>query len=309
MTESLKDLAQPGVLSNPTKHAEYLTLGLREGAERPAVERALGMITNVLHSIRQKDISISFTITTGFSASGWQVIFPDDPMPDQLRPFEALSQGPRVFPATPGDIFFMIKSDRIDLNFQAAKYLIRAFAPIAEVIEDVQGYKYLDDRDLIDFVDGTENPFGDERPQWVLTGDDHYPGGSYLVVQRYTHKSEEWDAIGTSAEEAAIGRTKLDDIEIPDDKKQPYAHNVKSKVETDAGEQQMFRQNRAWGTAAEHGTMFVGFAGDLSVIETSLRQMIIDGDDGHHDRLLDFVDAKTGLTLFVPPSSMIERYS
>lgn len=309
MADELVDLAQPGVLSDPTTHAEYLTLSLRDGVDPAAVEVPLSMITNVLHSIRQKDTTAGFSITTGFSAHGWSSLFPHDPLPAQLHAFVPLEDGPRRFPVTAGDIFFMIKSARLDLNLQAAKYLIRAFAPIAEVVEDVQGFKYLDDRDLIDFVDGTENPLGKTRAGWVLTEEEPYPGGSYLVVQRYTHKADEWDALPTSVEEGIIGRTKLDDIEFPDSEKQPFAHNVKSKVTTAEGEQQMYRQNRAWGTAAKHGTMFVGFAANLDVIETSLRQMITADADGNYDKLLDFVTAETGCVFFVPPGAFIDQFA
>lgn len=103
-----------------------------------------------------------------------------------------------------------------------------------------------------------------------------------------------------------IGRTKFDDIEISDDKKQPFAHNVRSKVVDENGEEvKMYRQNRAFGNALEHGTVFVGFTADADVIRTSLRQMIIADADGNYDHLLDFVDARSGAAYFVPPLALI----
>ena len=213
----------------------------------------------------------------------------------------------RYFPATAGDIFLMVKSSRLDLNFQAAKYLIGFFGDIAVAIDDIQGYKYLDNRDLIDFVDGTENPQGNLRFESILVADGKYKGGSFLTVQKYIDKQAKWNAIGTAEQENVIGRTKMDDIEIPDDKKKPYAHNVKAKLIINGEEIKMLRQNRAFGNAIEHGTMFVGFIANPENMVATLKQMIMADENGHYDKLLDFVTAKTGCNYFVPPQNFLDE--
>lgn len=309
-------LAQPGVLSDPTPFAEYLTFVLHDHVlhndvlhgDEPVsdqVAAAFAMVGNATKSIGQKDTTAGLSATVGFSARAWPRLFPGTGLPAGLAPFPELKDGDRHFPTTPGDIFVMVKSTRIDLNLQVAKYLMAGFAPIAELTDDVQGYKYLDDRDPIDFVDGTENPAGRERADAVLVGDGEYAGGSYLVVQRYVDRVEAWNALTTEEQEGVIGRTKMDDIEIADDEKKPFAHNVKSKVAVDGTEIKMYRQNRAFGTALKHGTMFIGFAGSAEVVLTSLRQMILADDEGNYDHLLDFVDTETGSAYFVPPAAFI----
>ena len=156
---TLADLAQPGALSDPTVHAEYLTFTLRESADtRQALAAALAMVDNAVKSIGQKDPQGQVSATVGFGARAWPSLFPAEPLPEGLVPFPELRDGERHFPATPGDIFVMVKSARIDLAFQTAKYIVAGFAPLADVEDDTTGFKYLDDRDLIDFVDGTENP-------------------------------------------------------------------------------------------------------------------------------------------------------
>ncbi|MFV0260056.1 MAG: Dyp-type peroxidase [Acidimicrobiales bacterium] len=306
-------LAQPGVLTDPTPFAEYLTFVLHDGTAEhgtptPAqVTSALTMLDNATKSISQKDTTAEVSTTIGFSARAWPRLFPDAPVPAGLAPFPEMKDDDRHFPSTAGDIFVMVKSNRIDLNLQVSKYVMTGFAPIAELVDDIQGYKYLDDRDLIDFVDGTENPGGRERADAVLADGGHYAGGSYLVVQRYVDRMAAWDALTTEQQEGVIGRTKMDDIELADDEKKPFAHNVKSKVTIDGTEVKMYRQNRAFGTALKHGTMFIGFAGSADVVLTSLRQMIIADDAGNYDHLLDFVDAETGAAYFVPPAAFIAR--
>lgn len=305
---TLAQLAQPGAISDPTAFAEYLTFVVRDDDLTPArLTDALAMIDNATKSIRQKDPAGNVSSTVGFSRRAWTLLFPEESLPEGLVDFPAMSDGDRVFPATPGDVFVMVKAGRIDFAYQAAKYIIQGFRPFADCIEDTRGFRYLDDRDLIDFVDGTENPTGADRAATVLVPEGPYAGGAFLVVQRYIDRDEEWHAQSTEEQEGVIGRTKMDDIEIADSAKKPYAHNVKSKVEIDGVEIKMYRQNRAIGNALEHGTMFVGFAAALSTITTSLTQMITADADGNYDHLLDFVDARTGGAFFVPPQAFLDE--
>ncbi len=301
-------LAQPGALTDPTSFVEYLTLTLTNGAsEQRLVAKALGQISNITKSISQKDTTANFSITTGFSANAFPILFPKKPFPSELKIFPEMREADRYFPSTPGDIFFMIKSNRMDLNYQAAKYLNERFAPIARVIDDIQAFKYLDDRDLIDFVDGTENPHNQERIDSVVNMEPNYPGGTYLTVQKYIDRQKKWDALSTEEQEKVIGRTKMDDLELDEEVKPKTAHNVKSKVTIKGKEFKMLRQNRAFGNSIEHGTMFIGFAQSPSVIETSLRQMIFADEQGYYDHLLNFVEARVGINFFVPPKAFMDE--
>lgn len=303
-------LAQPGVISDPTTHTEFLTFTLKDQwLNIDDINDALVQLPGIEKSIRQKDPSAALSMTIGFSANAWPLLFPDTTMPSELHAFPHMEEGNRKFPSTAGDIFMMIKSERKDLNFQVAKYSARALGGISELIEDIQGFKYLDNRDMIDFVDGTENPLDQERAESVIVneGGEVEVGGSYLVVQRYVDLDREWDALSTESQEHVVGRTKMDDIELDDSVKPAWAHNAKSKVEVDGEEVKMFRQNRPYGNAMEHGTMFIGFTSSVSVIETSLKQMIYADDNGHYDHLLNFVEAKTGNNYFVPSQAFLDE--
>jgi len=303
--------AQPGVLSDPNTFAEYLTFTLGETPPADAFADVVGSIVGIEKSIRQKDPTSNLTVTLGVSYNGWKHLLADHEMPAGLVPFEAMSDGDRTFPGTAGDLFCMIKSERMDLNYQAAKYLKQALSGVAELVEDIQGFKYLDNRDMIDFVDGTENPIDDDRVEAVLVGDEQpsVSGGSYLTVQRYVDREELWDAQTTEDQEKTVGRTKMDNVELDDDVKPAWAHNAKSKVEEDGEEVMMFRQNRPFGNAMEHGTMFVGFARSPEVLTTALRQMITADENGDYDRLLDFVEAVTGTNYFVPSQRLLEQFA
>ncbi len=301
--------AQMGTITDPNSFAEYLTFVIKAGSAEE-LQEALGKVSGIEKSIGQKDTQANLSISFGVSENGWNKIFAEFPKPKQLHSFKAMKNGQREFPATPGDIFFMIKSERMDLNFQAAKYVRRALLPFADLVDDVQGYKYLDSRDLIDFVDGTENPKAQERLDAVLIEDDIdlHKGGTYLLAQKFVDIDNliPWDRETTEYQEKVIGRTKHDDIELSDDVKPAWAHNEKSKVIRNDEEQDMFRQNRPFGNAQEHGTMFVGFCADLSVLETAITQMITADENGDYDRLLDFVKAVTGGIYYFPSKTLLE---
>lgn len=303
--------AQLGVITEPTTFVEYLNFVLKD--DIADIKDSISEIFAIEKSISQKDADCKLSVSIGFSSNAWDKIFQDVVKPKELHNFIALKNGTREFPATNGDIFIMIKSQRVDLNFQCAKYIKRAFDSFACLDDDIQGYKYLDSRDMIDFVDGTENPKDKERLEAVLikNDDDIHVGGSYLIVQKYIAKENlrPWDEKPTSYQEQVIGRTKMDNIELSDEQKPAWAHTAKSKVEIDGEEIKMFRQNRPFGTAKEHGTMFVGFSASPSVIETSLKQMITADENGNYDRLLDFVEAKTGCLFFMPSAKFLNELS
>ena len=310
MTNNITECAQVGVLSDPSTFAEYLTFVLKSTADTDSVQDALSQVVGIEKSISQKDPSASLNITVAISKSAWPLVLPDVATPIHLTTFPEMEDGSRHFPSTEGDIFLIIKSERIDLNFQAAKYLLTAFRDSADLVEDIQGFKYLDNRDLIDFVDGTENPKNQARIDAVLVQDDDeiHLGGSYLTVQRYVDKELEWRKQPQEYQEQVIGRTKFDNIELDDEAKPAWAHNAKSKVIIDDKEIKMLRQNRPFGNALEHGTMFIGFAADSNVIDISLRQMIYADDNGDYDRLLDFVDAKSGANYFVLSQAVMDMF-
>ena len=90
----------------------------------------------------------------------------------------------------------------------------------------MHGFRSFDERDLLGFVDGTENPEGAAALAAVLVGDEDpaFAGGSYVVVQKYLHDLDGWDALPVEEQERAIGRTKLSDIELPDELKPANSH-------------------------------------------------------------------------------------
>ena len=216
-------------------------------------------------------------------------------------------------PSTPGDLLFHLRAEREDMTFELERQLLDLIGDAAEVVDETTGFRYFDARDLLGFVDGTANPTGAELPDAALIGadaDPEFAGGSYVVVQKYLHDMAGWAALSTEEQEAIMGRTKIDNIEIDDDEAPRKSHKSLATIEDDAGgELDILRDNMPFGRpgAGEFGTYFIGYAARLWVIEKMLERMFVGVPPGAYDRLLDFSTAITGTTFFVPTARMLEE--
>lgn len=177
------------------------------------------------------------------------------------------------------------------------------------VQDEVQGFRYFDSRDLLGFVDGTENPTGSALSQSALiqSDDASFEGGSYVVVQKYLHRLDRWQALDTASQETIVGRSKLENVEL-EDAAGVESHKTLTSIVDDHGvEHDILRDNMPFGRPgrAEYGTYFIGYARNLWVIERMLHNMFLGGKAGHHDRILDFSTAITGSTFFAPSNSLL----
>jgi putative iron-dependent peroxidase len=242
-------------------------------------------------------------------SDAWDVLF-GSPRPAELHPLAEIVAGPRHSVSTPGDLLFHIRAERMDLCFELAASIVSRLGGALSGADEVHGFRYFDDRDLTGFVDGTENPVGQDALDATTVGDEDPPfaGGSYVVVQKYVHDLTTWDAVSTEEQELIIGRTKLADIELADDVKPTNAHSALTVIEENGEEVEILRHNMPFGEASgESGTYFIGYARSPRVLEQMLENMFVGLPPGNYDRLLDFTHPVTGTLFFVPPADFLER--
>jgi putative iron-dependent peroxidase len=212
--------------------------------------------------------------------------------------------------STPGDLLFHIRAKRMDLCFELATQLMTRLGDAVSPADEVQGFRYFDDRDLIGFVDGTENPRGQAAIDAVLIGeeDSAFAGGSYVIVQKYLHDLSGWNKLSTEAQEHIIGRKKLSDIELDDSVKPTSAHNALTSITENGKEVKILRDNMPFGHPGqgEFGTYFIGYSRSPRTTEQMLENMFIGRPPGNYDRLLDFSRAVTGNLFFVPSATFLE---
>src|SRR5258705_8130341 len=198
----------------------------------------------------------------------------------------------------------------MDLCFEVATQIMARIGDAVTPVDEVHGFRYFDDRDLLGFVDGTENPRGEAVIDAALIGEEDtaFAGGSYVIVQKYLHDLEGWNALSTEAQERIIGRTKLSDIELDDSMKPTSAHNALTTITENGKQLEIVRDNMPFGDVGkgEFGTYFIGYARSPRRIEQMLVNMFVGRPPGNYDRLLDYSRAVTGTLFFVPTATFLE---
>jgi len=294
-----------------TKSAIFLVATINAGRDSCAAVRALcGDLPALLRSVGFRDIEGDLSCVMGIGADAWDRLF-GTPRPAELHPFREIRSGPRHAVATPGDLLFHIRARRMDLCFELATQIMARAGAAITVVDEVHGFRYFDDRDLIGFVDGTENPTALTAVEAVYIGaeDPAFAGGSYVVVQKYMHDLAGWNALSTEMQERIIGRLKLSDIELDDAVKPTSAHNALTTIVENGKEVKIVRDNMPFGRpgSQEFGTYFIGYARSARTIEQMLENMFVGRPPGNYDRLLDFSFAKTGNLFFVPSATFLEQ--
>jgi putative iron-dependent peroxidase len=293
--------------------AAFLVLVINDGDQ--AMDTARSVVASTGDLI--KDVSIRanrglFTCNVGISHRVWQPLT-GKPLPKELKPFQEFKGATHTAVATPGDLLYHIRADSTDLIIEFEKILLEAFGDSVTAVDDVAGFRYFDGRDLLEFVDGTANPVGLDLPADTIVGseDPAYAGGSYVVIQKYLHDLASWRAQATATQEAIMGRTKFDNVELPDATEGQKAHKTLCTIQDAEGEHDILRDNMPFAVPGrgEYGTYFIGYSRHLWVIEKMLERMFIGDPPPLHDRILDFSRAVTGVTFFAPARQFLSDLS
>lgn len=298
------------ILTSKTPTAIFLVATINDGGEA-AVRDGLGDLAGFVTTVSSRAPESTLSAIIGIGSDAWDRLF-DGPRPAGLHPFVELTGATHTAPSTPGDLLLHVKSDRMDLAFEVGRLWAASLSDAISTVDETHGFRYFDLRDMIGFVDGTENPTGTDAVDAVFVGDEdpEFAGGSYVAVQRYVTDFASWDALAVSDQEAAIGRTKLDNVEFDDDEKPSNAHIALNVIEDEDGnELDIVRDNMPYGDMAgdgERGTLFIAYSRTPDITEQMLRNMFIGEPEGNHDRLLDFTTAVTGTQYYAPTTEFLD---
>ncbi|MDF7676167.1 Dyp-type peroxidase [Neisseriaceae bacterium ESL0693] len=305
----------PPVVTFPGNNAIFITLGIHNNdSAHQAVLDFAANFSALLRSFNNRFHGEHFNALLGIGSDGWDRLFPNQPKPKELVPFTEIKGARYTAVSTPGDLFFHIRADRHDICFEFAAIIQEQLANATYAIDETHGFRYLDGRAIIGFVDGTENPEDVLKADYALVGaeDPQFRYGSYAFTQKYLHNMEAWRAIGYDEQEKVIGRHRFNDIELTDAEKPKNAHNNVSKAyDAEGNELKIVRANVAFANATnnEYGTFFIGYARSFSTTRQMLEHMFTGNEEGYTDRLLDFSTAISGCLFFVPSPDFLDNIS
>jgi porphyrinogen peroxidase len=298
------------VVAQLTRAAIFLVVTVNSGPKHDtAVRTVCGDLAALLRAVGFRALDGRLSCVMAFASDAWDRLFGAS-KPKELHPFREI-HGRHHAVATPGDILFHIRAARMDLCFELATQIMSRLSTAVSTVDEVHGFNYFDDRDLIGFVDGTENPVDQAALDATIIGEEDaaFAGGSYVIVQKYLHDLNRWNALSVEEQERIIGRTKLSDIELDDAVKPTSAHNALTTIMEDGKQLEIVRDNMPFGDVGkgEFGTYFIGYARSSRRIEQMLVNMFVGRPPGNYDRLLDFSRAVTGALFFAPSATFLEN--
>ncbi|MDQ1551477.1 MAG: porphyrinogen peroxidase [Actinomycetota bacterium] len=302
---------EPQTVNAPlSRSAIFLVVRIAESDEAlAAVRGVISDIGGLVRAVGFRDLGGQLSCIVGIGRAAWDRLGRPT-RPSQLHPFAAVRGAVHTAVSTPGDLLFHIRAEVPDMCFELERLVLEKLGAHVTVEDEVTGFRYFDARDLLGFVDGTENPMGAALEHDTLIGseDEEFAGGSYVVVQKYLHDLTAWGKLSVAEQERIVGRTKLDNVELESAGDRLSHKDLNTIVDSAGLEHDILRDNMPFGRpgAGEFGTYFIGYAADLSTVEKMLERMFVGVPPGQHDRILDFSKAVTGSTYFVPSNDLLE---
>lgn len=284
---------QPAILFPPPPSARHVEFALRAGTT-PGVARAA--LKALLDSGARIDGSANVVGIGPSLAALLGVVVPG------LRPFPSLT-GPGIdVPSTQHALWIWMRGEDRGELVHRARAIEAALAPAFTVAGTVDAFVHDGGRDLSGYEDGSENPQGEKATKAAIVSEAAVapPGSSFVAVQVWQHDLERFAAMGKQAQDHAIGRERLSNVELEDAPES--AHVRRTAQESFDPEAFVVRRSMPWTDQSRSGLVFVAFGHSLDAYEKLLRRM--SGlDDGIVDGLFSFTRPLTGAYYWCPPVS------
>jgi putative iron-dependent peroxidase len=292
-------LPQSAITPEAEPFALYAQIKVNQNAQQ--VLDALQTLPSLVDELNQSQPGAELALSVAFSHAFWCQL--DQAMPAELKPFPELGEGDTFAPSTDVDVLIHCHSQRHDLHFYLLRKLMGQISEHVTVVDETQGFRFMDSRDMTDFVDGTENPKGEQRAEVALVADGEFAGGSYVMVQRFEHNLPAWNRLNVAAQEKVVGRTKPDSIELED---VPAASHVgRVDIKEEGKGLKIVRHSLPYGTVSgPHGLLFIAYCNTVHNFDAMLESMY-GATDGKTDQLLRFTKAVTGAYFFAPSQTML----
>ncbi|MGF1753878.1 Dyp-type peroxidase [Vibrio makurazakiensis] len=293
--------AQSAILPEAGPFALYTQLKVQKDAA--LVLSKLQALPLLAEELNQTQPDANLTVSVAFSKSFWDQFEQD--APSELIDFPELGEGEIKAPSSNVDVLIHCHSNRHDLHFYVLRKLLADISESVTVVDETYGYRYLDSRDMTDFVDGTENPKEAQRQEVAIVADGDFAGGSYVMVQRFIHNLPAWNRLSVAAQEKVVGRTKPDSIELEN---VPAASHVgRVDIKEEGKGLKIVRHSLPYGSASgEHGLLFIAYCNNRHNFDAMLESMY-GVTDGKTDQLLRFTTAVTGAYFFAPSQKLLSE--
>ena len=291
---------QSGIIPQANCSAYFLCLNIKD----PIIAKQLLLsINGKSKELSTQHPNADLKSVIGIGCAAWEKLFRTS-APNDLHDFFSLRNSFTEAVSTQFDLLIHIRSERHDINFELASSLMQEYSQGLTLVDEVSGFRYLDNRDLTGFVDGTENPQSEaDRIRVALKpGNDALSQGSFIHIQRYQHNLQTWNATPLKQQEDSIGRSKFDNIEYKTSEKPLTSHIKRTGIKREDGSPvEMLRHSMPYGNTQENGLVFISYASTADSFPLMLKSMINGDEHGNQDQLLKYTRAISGAALYAPP--------
>lgn len=275
---------QPGILHDVPSVGRYLFLRRRLGGDLAAALRALAS-----HELGPDVIGLGEAVVR---EAGGEV--------PGLREHPRLVGSGITVPSTPMGLCAWLRGDDRGELLHRGRTLCARLGDGFVLDHVVESFRYQAGRDLSGYMDGTENPKGEqaEHAALVTGAGAGLDGGSFVAIQAWRHDLDRFEAMSPGERDLVFGRSHADDEEIDD--APASAHVKRTAQESFEPEAFVLRRSMPWSDPDGEGLVFVAFGRSFDAYEALLRRMV-GHEDGIVDSLFSFTRPVTGSYFWCPP--------
>ena len=276
---------QPGILADLPRHARYLYFDLVKSADADTILSILSQMNIFDKTVLGIGQSVAHMLGTSIPGL---VCFP-------------AKAGPAIeIPSTPSALWCWIRDDDRGKLVHKTLEIKNLLAPAFTLEHVIDAFQYTDSRDLSGYVDGTENPTGEDAISTAILNDqgDGLDGSSFVAVQQWVHDLDFMTSLPQQSQDDIIGRRISDNEEIDD--APASAHVKRTAQESFQPEAFVVRRSMPWAEGECQGLVFVAFGKNFDAFDALLNRMI-GAEDGIVDALFQFTQPVNGSFYWCPP--------
>ncbi len=298
--------AQKGICAEPNLHSLYLLFNVVD-EDIECIRSKLSRLLDIFEHFDNEHYEAMVSGVIGIGHAFWEELY-GETRPMHLSPFPDMQCEDRVAPVILADLFIQIRADRLDICQAMGMEVMQVLKLHTELVEQIQGFRYLDGRDWTGFVIEDANPRGSKKFKVSLVGDEDpvFTGGSYIHIQRYRHDMQKWNTLSDKYQQQVMGKTKEHNLDVVGPELD--SHAFRTKIVGPGGQYPIYlNQSMPYGDMTAQGIYFVACSSHPQSFKDLLHSRIYGDSNGHYDRLLDYTVAETGAAFFAPPMSFIRQ--
>jgi putative iron-dependent peroxidase len=252
---------QLGICAEANLHASYLLFNALEGQDA-ILRQKLARVPMLLTRLAEHFSEAQLTGVVAIGADYWDTLYPGA-KPQGLSPFPVVASENLAIAEVWADVFIQVRSDRIDVNYIACQQIFQLLKTHVDLLEQLQGFRYLDGRDLTGFIDSPFNPKGSRKRQLALVDPLLQPvfaGGSYVHLQRWHYDMPHWQQLDINQQEEIMGISKIEGALLP--QLHSNSHALRSRLGLSDNPPLLVMQNMPFAEQNSQGLLSISYAGE-----------------------------------------------